>query len=34
MFVQHQMGHERASTTSIYTNPRELHQTGDQVQVA
>src|SRR6201997_2047215 len=26
--IQHQMGHDHASTTSLYTNPRELHQTG------
>ena len=34
MFVQHQMGHEHASTTSLYTNPRELHQMGAFPQVA
>ncbi|WP_405612400.1 tyrosine-type recombinase/integrase [Streptomyces sp. NBC_01508] len=33
-FVQEQVGHEHASTTSIYTNPRELHQTGEKPQVA
>jgi site-specific recombinase XerC len=34
LFVQQQAGHEHASTTSIYTNPRELHQTGENLQVA
>ncbi|MFG2563742.1 tyrosine-type recombinase/integrase, partial [Streptomyces sp. NPDC048496] len=33
-FVQEQVGHEHASTTAIYTNPRELHQTGEKPQVA
>jgi integrase/recombinase XerC len=33
-FVQEQAGHDHASTTSIYTNPRELHQTGEKPQVA
>ncbi|WP_306211657.1 tyrosine-type recombinase/integrase [Actinoplanes sp. RD1] len=33
-FVQEQVGHEHASTTSIYTKSRELHQTGDFSQVA
>jgi site-specific recombinase XerD len=28
-FVQEQVGHEHASTTSIYTNPRELHPMGE-----
>jgi hypothetical protein len=30
-FVQDQVGHEHASTTSIYTNPQKLHQTGENV---
>ena len=34
MFVQHQTGHEQTSTTSLYTNPRKLHQMGDELQVA
>jgi site-specific recombinase XerD len=34
LFVQQQAGHEHASTTSIYTNSRELHQTGEKPQVA
>ncbi|MER7741313.1 tyrosine-type recombinase/integrase [Streptomyces sp. NPDC096538] len=33
-FVQDQVGHAYASTTAIYTNPRELHQTGEKSQVA
>ncbi|MFZ4142739.1 tyrosine-type recombinase/integrase [Streptomyces griseoincarnatus] len=33
-FVQDQVGHRYASTTAIYTNPRELHQTGEKPQVA
>jgi site-specific recombinase XerC len=33
-FVQEQVGHEHASTTSIYTNSQELHQTGEKPQVA
>ena len=33
-FVQDQLGHEHASTTSLYTNPRELHQMGAFSQVA
>lgn len=33
-FVQEQIGHERASTTSIYTNPQELHRMGSDLQVA
>jgi hypothetical protein len=32
--MQQQAGHEHASTTAIYTNPRELHQTGEKSQVA
>jgi integrase/recombinase XerC len=34
LFVQQQAGHEYASTTAIYTNSRELHQTGEKPQVA
>jgi integrase len=33
-FVQCQAGHESASTTALYTNSRELHQTGEKPQVA
>lgn len=33
-FVQDQLGHQHASTTSLYTNPRELHQTGENPLVA
>ncbi|MDX3671962.1 tyrosine-type recombinase/integrase [Streptomyces europaeiscabiei] len=33
-FVQEQVGHSHASTTAIYMNPRELHQTGEKPQVA
>ena len=33
-FAQDQAGHSYASTTAIYTNPRELHQTGEKPQVA
>jgi site-specific recombinase XerD len=33
LFVQQQVGHEHASTTAIYTNPRELHQAGEEPQV-
>jgi integrase/recombinase XerC len=33
-FVSLQVGHEYASTTAIYTNSRELHQTGEKRQVA
>ena len=33
-FVQEQAGHEHASTTAIYTNSRELHQTVEKPQVA
>jgi site-specific recombinase XerD len=33
-FVQDQVGHEFASTTAIYTNPRKLHQTSEKPQVA
>jgi hypothetical protein len=29
-FAQDQPGHSYASTTAIYTNPRELHQTGEE----
>ncbi|MGH3807947.1 MAG: tyrosine-type recombinase/integrase [Pseudonocardiaceae bacterium] len=32
-FAQEQAGHEHASTTSIYTKSRELHQTGEKPQV-
>ena len=32
--IQQQVGHEHASTTSIYTNPRELHQMGAFALVA
>ncbi|MGH3791158.1 MAG: tyrosine-type recombinase/integrase [Pseudonocardiaceae bacterium] len=32
-FVQEQVGHEHASTTSLYTKSRELHQTGEKPQV-
>jgi hypothetical protein len=32
--IQQQAGHEHASTTSIYTNPRELHQMGAFALVA
>jgi integrase/recombinase XerD len=34
LFVQQQLGHSYASTTSLYTNPRELHLTGAFPQVA
>ena len=33
-FVAEQAGHRYASTTAIYTNSRELHQTGEKPQVA
>ena len=33
-FVQQQVGHECDSSTAIYTNSRELHQTGEKPQVA
>ncbi len=33
-FVSEQAGHRYASTTAIYTNPRELHQTGAFALVA
>jgi integrase/recombinase XerC len=33
-FVQEQVGHASASTTEIYMNHRELHQPGDDLQVA
>jgi hypothetical protein len=32
--IQCQVGHEADSSTAIYTNPRELHQTGENLQVA
>jgi hypothetical protein len=32
--MQQQVGHEHASTTSIYTSSRELHQTGEKPQAA
>jgi len=31
---QRQAGHKLMSTTSVYTNSRELHQTGEKPQVA
>ena len=34
LFVQQQVGHSWASTTAVYTNPRELHQVGENLQVA
>jgi site-specific recombinase XerD len=34
LFVQQQVGHSYASTTALYTNPRELHQTSENLQVA
>ena len=34
LFVQQQVGHCYASTTALYTNSRELHQTGEKPQVA
>jgi len=33
-FVSEQAGHRYASTTAIYTNSRELHQTVEKLQVA
>ena len=33
-FIQVQVGHECDSSTAIYTNSRELHQTGEKPQVA
>jgi site-specific recombinase XerD len=33
-FVSLQVGHAYASTTAIYTNSRELHQTGEKLQVS
>lgn len=33
-FIQVQVGHECDSSTAIYTNPRELHQVGENPQVA
>lgn len=32
--MQRQAGHSWASTTATYTNSRELHQTGEKLQVA
>ena len=32
--VQRQVGHCYASTTALYTNSRELHLTGEELQVA
>jgi hypothetical protein len=32
--MQLQVGHESDSSTAIYTNPRELHQAGEFLQVA
>jgi site-specific recombinase XerD len=34
LFVQQQVGHSYASTTALYTNPRELHQASQKSQVA
>jgi site-specific recombinase XerD len=34
LFLQHQLGHSFASTTAVYTNPQELHQTREKAQVA
>jgi len=34
VFVQRQVGHRYQSTTAIYSNPRELHQTGKKSLVA
>lgn len=34
LFVQQQVGHRWGSTTALYTNPWELHQTGEKLQVA
>jgi site-specific recombinase XerD len=34
LFVQQQVGHCYASTTALYTNSRELHQTGEKPQAA
>lgn len=31
--IQQQVGHSYASTTALYTNPRELHQTSENLQV-
>jgi integrase/recombinase XerC len=33
-FVTDQVGHSLAATTVVYTNPRELHQMGEELQVA
>jgi hypothetical protein len=32
--IQQQVGHECDSSTAVYTNPRELHQTGEKPQVS
>ncbi|MGW0536524.1 tyrosine-type recombinase/integrase [Streptomyces sp. NPDC003032] len=32
--AQHLLGHAQASSTQVYLNPRELHQTGEKSQVA
>ncbi|GAA3541688.1 hypothetical protein GCM10022222_26690 [Amycolatopsis ultiminotia] len=34
LMVQQQVGHAYQSTTALYTNPRELHQVGENLQVA
>jgi site-specific recombinase XerD len=33
-FIQVQVGHECDSSTAVYTNSRELHQTGEKPQAA
>ncbi|MGH9150389.1 MAG: site-specific tyrosine recombinase XerC [Acidimicrobiales bacterium] len=33
-YIQQMLGHADIATTTIYTNPRELHQTGEKAQVA
>jgi site-specific recombinase XerD len=33
-YVAEMLGHAKLETTAIYTNPQELHQTGEKVQVA
>jgi hypothetical protein len=33
-FVTDQVGHSHAATTAICKNPRELHQMGEELQVA
>ena len=33
-FIQQQVGHECDNSTAVYTNSRELHQTGEKPQVA